>query len=210
MGKIEISEHRFLCIIAVASVFLFFYEYFDARVDWSQEFTETVKELQVQGKMRMAELLSEAGPDSFRFRFYFLKHYWIRATFIAMIAHILIIKFGTYIPNQVLAYRFCVVTAKILPVVIVLAFLFALSRWVDVRYEAEALSLEIGDTDLTELRFHVAIRWAYGSLIHCIWIGWWTYVIATWMLPAPGLSRISRFLLPGSTISMFDKNGSVY
>lgn len=171
---------------------------------------KTVKELEAQGKTQMVKHFSEAGADSFTFRFHLRKPYLIWATFIAMIVHILMIKFGTYIPNQVLAYRYCVVTAKILPIMIILAFLFAWFPWIDADYEAEALSLEVGASEPLELRLHVAITWAYKSLVHCIWVGWWAYVLATWMLPLRGLFRISRFLLPSNTIKMFSERGSVY
>jgi hypothetical protein len=185
--------------------------YLDQRIEWKDEWQRTVDELEQQNKFVIATHLRQKGPDSFAFRLYARKPYLVRSVFVAMLSHILVIGLSTRIPIKVLAYRYLATTSRITPFIVALAFLSSWLPWVNLQYASEAASIQnLDEMTPTEIQLHLAVSRAYGSLIHCLWIGWWTYVLATWSLSVTTLYKASRLLLPKSTVKMYDQRGTVY
>lgn len=184
----------------------------DARhIDWDEKWQQTVRTLQTQNKPLQAEHFERLGPDSFRFRFCVRKTYFVPACFLAMAGHMIMVLMQTFIPAGVLIYRVVITTSRVLPFVLLVVFLYAWSPWINVPCAVEgALSAPPRGAGGAEMRLHLGIAWAARSLPHALWVGWWTYVVATWILPIPSVSRVARFFLAKSVVEHQKVHGSVY
>lgn len=189
------SEHRILSVFLIAMALFAVWAWGEERIDWKKEWQSTVTKLEEQRKSEMATYFREKGPDSFQFKFFLMKKRFLIVSFIVLLLHYMMIQVETKIPNRVLAYRYIATTSRILPFIVTLAFLSAWVPWLNIRYAAEAASiLDIDKMTPMEIRIHLGISRASGSIIHSV----------------PILSKLSRLLLLKSTVEMYDQYHSVY